>query len=75
VIQTIKKNMLVLGYPKEDFFELPEKFDTENSQEILIAIGWLIYTHNIIEMFILKSNLFHEEEYFKSNIRVIFKQV
>lgn len=49
-------------------FNLNPKMDSENSsREILIAIGWLISTFEIIDILIKKSNCLTDEEYFKEN--------
>lgn len=59
--------MLKLGYICQEFFNLSSSFDENTSREILIAIGWLISTYEIISLFIQHSNCFMDEEYFKEN--------
>jgi hypothetical protein len=69
LITWVKVEMIRFGYANEDFITLEETFDSENaSREILIAIGWLIFTHQLISLFIHNSNNFAEEEYFKSKV-------
>lgn len=59
--------MLKLGYIFQDFFNLSSSFEESTSREILIAIGWLISTYEIISIFIENSSSFMDEEYFKEN--------
>jgi hypothetical protein len=62
--------MIRLGYANEDFITLEESFEN-GSREALIAIGWLLYTYQLIDALILSSNGFVEEEYFKSKVEFI----
>ena len=66
-IQSIKKELLTLGYPCEDFFNLNEaSFDNDSSsRELLIAIGWIFNYHDIIETFFENSSSICEREYFE----------
>jgi hypothetical protein len=60
--------MTKLGYGSEQFMSLDESFESNSgSREILLAIGWLIYTYQLIDLFVTNAQGFCEEEYFKQN--------
>lgn len=65
-----------MGYACEDFYKLTESFQSENSsREILIAIGWLISTYEIIDICIKKSKSQIDEEYFKETATKVTKNL
>ncbi|CAF0768127.1 unnamed protein product [Brachionus calyciflorus] len=69
VVKFLKEELLKLGYSCDDFFKLKSSFDENDtsSREILISIGWLISSYEIIKLFIANSNSLLDEEYFKEN--------
>ena len=52
--------MVKLGYNCNDFMN-----QIESSQEILLAVGWLISTQDVLEIFISQLNRPIDDEYFK----------
>lgn len=60
MIAQVKIEMIKLGYSPNDFL-----VSIEDSQEILLACGWLISTENVSEIFISKLNQQVNNEYFK----------
>lgn len=63
-----------LGYICHEFFKLGSFKSSCSSREVLIAIGWLVYTYEIIYIFIENSNCPLDEEYYKENaLKVKFK--
>lgn len=60
MIAQVKIEMIKLGYSSNDFLD-----SMEDSQEILLACGWLISTENVCEIFISKLNQQVNNEYFK----------
>jgi hypothetical protein len=70
-IKSIKKDMLKLGYSNNEFLNLKEDYyDVNNcsSREILIAIGWLISTYDVIELFSQNVLNIYNDEYFKEKL-------
>ena len=66
-IQFIKNELIHLGYSCEDFLKLNEaSFNHKNSsREVLIAIGWLFNSYEVIEIFFENSSFRCQQEYFK----------
>ena len=65
-IKLIKTNMIKLGYSNNDFFKLQE--ENSSSREILIAIGWLISTYDLIELISQNILNLYNDEYFKEKL-------
>ena len=67
VIAQVKIELVKLGYSCSDFLT-----NVDNSQEILLACGWLISTQNVFEIFISQLNLQVNNEYLKEDNNVNF---
>lgn len=71
-LRYIKEELVKLGYFCNDFFMLNSLADDNSSREVLIAIGWLVYTYEIIELFIQNSNCQLDQEYYNEDaLRVV----
>ena len=64
----IKRDIAKLGYSSKEFFDLPYSFEDGDSREILIAVGWLVSSQELIDVFILRTSHSFDEEYFKGHI-------
>lgn len=65
-----------LGYFCSEFYNIESIEDTRSSREVLIVIGWLVYTYEIINLLIENSSSSLDEEYFKDelSLKVKFNQ-
>lgn len=69
----IKEELGKLGYFCSEFYCLKSLEDSRSSREVLIAIGWLVYTYEIINLLIENSSCPSDEEYFKDELSLKVK--